>query len=97
MIEVDKFNMDYDNVISKAVDDATIEYGLLYGNEKIVFIKVGADGNIRGYKDKYLKMARRVHNRLGATVICASNPWIEGHIDADKSVIEQTALNIIKN
>ena len=39
MIEIDKFNMDYDNVISKAVDDETIEYGFLYGNEKIVFIK----------------------------------------------------------
>ena len=88
----DEFILNYDKVINKTVDDETIEYGILYGNEKIVFIKVGADGNIRGYKDKYLKMAYRIHKRLGSTVVCASNPWIEeGHIDADKSVICETA------
>lgn len=92
MAERDEFILNYDKVISKTVDDETIEYGILYGNEKIVFIKVGADGNIRGYKDKYLKMAYRIHKRLGSTVVCASNPWIEeGHIDADKSVICETA------
>ena len=92
MIERDEFILNYDKVINKTVDDETIEYGILYGNEKIVFIKVGADGNIRGYKDKYLKMAHRVRKRLGGTVVCASNPWVEeGHIDADKSVICETA------
>ena len=51
------------------VDDEKIKYGILFGNEKIVFIKVGADGNIRGYQDKYLKMAHRVHARIGDTFI----------------------------
>lgn len=82
----------YDNVIVKIIDNEEIEYGILYGNANIVFIKVGADGSIRGYQDKYLKMAHRVHNRLGATVVCASNPYIEhGHLDADQAMISKVA------
>ncbi len=49
-------------------------YHFIFGNEKIVFIKAGAGGSSRGYKDKYIKMAERIHERIGATVICASNP-----------------------
>ena len=63
----------YDKIAKENVNGEIIEYGLVHGNEKIVFIKVGADGNIRGYQDKYPKMAHRIHQRLGATVICASN------------------------
>jgi alpha/beta superfamily hydrolase len=37
-------------------------------------------------------MAHRVHERLGATVICASNPDIEhGHEAADRAMIESAA------
>lgn len=49
-------------------------YNFVLGNEKIVFIKAGAGGSERGYQDKYIKMANRIHERNGATVICASNP-----------------------
>ena len=51
-----------------------VEYEVVFGNEKIVFIKAGAGGSAHGYENKYLRMARRVHERVGATVICASNP-----------------------
>ena len=50
------------------------DYNITFGNEKIVFIKAGAGGSSRGYEDKYIKMAERIHKRTGATVICASNP-----------------------
>lgn len=84
--------MTYDQIREKPVDGETIHYGILLGNETIVFIKAGADGDIYGYQNKYLHMARRLHERMGATVVCASNPYIEeGHIDADKSVIAQIA------
>ena len=81
----------YDQILSTAVDGEKIKYGILFGNEKIVFIKVGADGNIRGYQDKYLRMAHRIHARIGATVICASNPYISepAHIKADKALINK--------
>ena len=56
------------------VSGEKFDYHLLWGNAKIVFIKAGAGGSARGYKDKYVRMAERIHERLGATVICASNP-----------------------
>lgn len=80
--------MDYDKFIKKYIEDTKINYGIIFGNEKIVFIKVGADGNIKGYKNKYLKMAHRVHEKTGATVICASNPYTETkQISSDKDLI----------
>ena len=59
---------------TKYVDGEKVEYEIIFGNDNIVFIKAGAGGNVRGYKNKYLQMAKRVHDRIGATVICASNP-----------------------
>lgn len=86
--------LSYEKTIRKTISGEEIEYGIIYGNEKIVFIKVGADGSIRGYQDKYLKMAYRVHDRLGAMVICASNPYIErGHIEADQEMISEVATD----
>lgn len=85
--------LSYDKVTSKTVAGEKTNYGIMYGDEKIVFIKVGAGGSIRGYQDKYLQMSHRVHERLGATVICASNPWIGDEIKAvtDKEIIENVA------
>lgn len=85
----------YDKHAFKTVGEEKIDYGIVYGNEKIVFIKIGADGNIRGYQDKYLKMAHRVHQRLGATVICASNPDAEYAAQevADKAMIAKVAAD----
>lgn len=83
--------MNYDMILSKTVDYVKIHYGILFGNEKIVFIKVGASGNIRGYQDKYLKLAHRVHERIGATVICASNCDLDGkmQLKIDKALIKK--------
>ena len=81
--------MDIKNFIGKVVTDVEwdledreegelsgekFNYHFVFGNEKIVFIKAGAGGSERGYEDKYIKMAERIHERTGATVICASNP-----------------------
>ena len=89
------FDLCYDKIVRKNIDGETINYGIIFGNEKIVFIKTGADGDIRGYKDKYLKMSHRVHERMGATVICASNPETEnGHFAADKEMISYVASEL---
>ena len=88
--------LNYDKTIRKTVTGEKIHYGIIYGSEKIVFIKVGADGSIRGYQDKYLKMAHRVHDRLGATVICASNPCdveYESQLVADQVMISKVAAD----
>ena len=87
--------LSYDKVTTKTVTGEKIHYGIVYGNEKIVFIKVGAGGSIRGYQDKYLQMAHRAHERLGATVICASNPFVayDAQMVADKAMISKAAAD----
>ncbi len=81
---------EFDKTISTTVGGEPIEYGFVWGNAKIVFIKTGSDGTVRGYEDKYLKMAHRVHERLGATVICATNP-AKKHTNFDEKVIRTIA------
>lgn len=75
---------------TKYVDGEKVEYEIIFGNENIVFIKTGAGGNVRGYKNKYLQMARRVYERIGATVICASNPDVS-HVNFDEEEIRWVA------
>jgi alpha/beta superfamily hydrolase len=89
-------NLKYDKTLSTTIGHEKIKYGILFGNEKIVFIKVGADGNIRGYQDKYLRMAHRVHDRIGATVICASNSDLSGktQLKVDKTLIEKVIVDL---
>ena len=48
-------------------------YGILHGNETIVFIKPGLGGSIYGYENKYLRIAERLNDKHGCTVITASN------------------------
>lgn len=56
-------------------DIAIIDYGIIKGDNTIVFIKAGQDGSMYGYNNKYLKMAKRLNNKYGCTVICSSNPF----------------------
>lgn len=71
---------------TKYVDGEKVEYKIIFGNDNIVFIKAGAGGNVRGYKNKYFQMAKRVHERIGATVIYASNPDVQ-HVNFDEQEI----------
>ena len=67
---------DYDKVIhSQFKDIAIIDYGIIEGNETIVFIKAGQDGSMYGYQNKYLKIAENINKKYGYTVICSSNPF----------------------
>ena len=81
--------MEFDKIIHKTLDEESVDYGFIFGNNKIVFIKAGAGGGIPGYQDKYLRMANKVHERLGATVICSSN--YEKSLPMDKKAIEWCA------
>ena len=81
--------MAFDKIIHKTLDEESVDYGFIFGNNKIVFIKAGAGGGIPGYQDKYLRMANKVHERLGATVICSSN--YEKSLPTDKKAIEWCA------
>ena len=96
-------NLKYDKILGITVGDEKIKYGILYGNEKIIFIKAGAPRDIdeeeethEAYIDKYLIMAHRVHARTGATVICASNSDLSGktQLKADKTLIEKVIADL---
>lgn len=52
-----------------------IQYGIIKGSNKIVFIKPGQDGSLIGYKDKYYNLAKYINNKYGYTVICSNNPY----------------------
>ena len=88
---------DFDEVIKKE----EIEYGIVRGNENIVFLKAGAGGSFRGYGDKYLKMAIALHKKDGSTVVCASNPSDELSIKYDEAILrelinEETKAPVLK-
>lgn len=76
---------DAENLWDEAEEEIP-EYEIIAGNENIVFIKAGADESIPGFENKYQKMAERIHEKMGATVIYASNPD-EPHEEIDKQKI----------
>ena len=66
----------FDKIVKSNLEDiAIIEYGIIEGNNTIVFIKSGQNGSIYGYNNKYIKMAKRLNKKYKSTVICSSNPF----------------------
>lgn len=77
---------------SKFEDIAIIDYGIVEGNNTIVFIKAGQNGSLYGYQNKYIKMAKRLNNKYGCSVICSSNPFDGNNpLDNAMKVIEDYA------
>jgi hypothetical protein len=66
--------MEFDVITEKRNGDIEIGYGILRGNENIVFIKSGNGGSYEGYNGKYLRFAHYLREKYGCSVICASNP-----------------------
>ena len=67
--------MSYDYTLLREFAKTTIEYGIIEGGNIIVVLKAGQDGSIYGYMNKYLDMARSLHDEFGCTVIASSNPF----------------------
>lgn len=85
----------FEKKITRTVDGEKLEYGIILGNEKIVFIKVGAEQDIYKWQDNYqifVDLAERAHRICGATVICASNPFTP-HEEIDEEIIRKVASN----
>ncbi|MBR5129856.1 MAG: alpha/beta hydrolase [Alphaproteobacteria bacterium] len=68
---------DFDEVIHRQFENSIIEYGIIKGNNIVFFVKAGANGSMRGYQDKYLKMGLNLHEKYGFTVVCSSNPFAQ--------------------
>ena len=77
---------------SKFEDIAIIDYGIVEGNNIIVFIKAGQNGSLYGYQNKYVKMAKRLNKKYGCSVMCSSNPFDGNNpLDNAMEVIEDYA------
>lgn len=83
--------MKFDIELSKNFEEnIIINYGIIKGNNKILFIKAGQDGSMYGYENKYLRMSKRINEKYGYTVIASSNPF-DGRnpLDNAMEVIEE--------
>ena len=83
----------YDKVINTEVDGEEINYGISFGNEKIIFIKTGADGGIEGFDRKYLRIKDILREKFSATIICSDDPFADDE-QMDKTMIEQVAAGM---
>ena len=68
--------MQFDLIKSLGDGDNQIDYGFVFGGgrQKILLIKVGQDGSIYGYRNKYLKLACEMRDLYGFSMVCASTP-----------------------
>lgn len=65
----------YDKIIEKTFHGDAMQYGMIYGDKGCILIKVGQNGNIKGFNDKYLKMAKSLRDKLSCNVIVSNNPY----------------------
>lgn len=70
-------DLEYDKIVYREVGGFQICYGFIYGEKKhvVLFVKVGRDGSVFGYQNKYLDMANHIAEKYGITVIVSSNPF----------------------
>lgn len=74
---------DYVNRINEG-----LAYGILIGDRRIAFIKTGLGSDHFGYENKYLKMAHRLRDKYGCSVIVAANPYDNmSHLEEDRAAI----------
>ena len=79
--------MNFDELYRIGSENDCIEYGCVVGSNRIVYIKVGMSGSYIGYEEKYLKMACRLNDNYGCSVICVSNPLPHGRSVALDQII----------
>lgn len=85
-------DLKFDKEIHSNFNNEIIDYGIVEGNNIIVFIKAGQDGSLYGYQNKYIKMARRLNKKYGCSVICSSNPFDGNNpLDNAMEIIEDYA------
>ena len=64
----------FDKLVTIAQNGKEIEYGIIDGNNTIIFIKAGMEGSCYGYENKYIKIGRRLNAKHGCSIISSSNP-----------------------
>lgn len=94
--EIKKKYDSFTSVFCREFYGKKIEYGIIKGNNKILFIKPGQDGILTGYNDKYYNLAKYVNEKYGYTVVCSNNPYEAPYnpLDDMSIVIEEYARNM---
>lgn len=64
----------FDKTVSLSQNGKEIEYGIIDGNNTIVFIKAGLEGSCYGYENKYARIGRALNEKHGCSIIASSNP-----------------------
>ena len=64
----------FDKTVSLSQNGKEIEYGIIDGNNTIVFIKAGLEGSCYGYENKYVRIGRSLNEKHGCSIIASSNP-----------------------
>jgi len=81
--------MEFDETIVK---DKYKYYGIKRGNREILLIKIGQDAELKGFKDKYIKIATSLNEKFGITVIVASNHFTGNDpLFGDIAIVEKYA------
>ncbi len=86
---------EYEEIFKEKFENNSIEYGIVRGNEKVLFIKVGQDGSIYGYENKYLEIAYKINTQYGYSLVVASH--FEKGVDTIGHAVEFIQKNITPN
>lgn len=71
---IKEYSVNLEFMFDKITVKNGIEYGIVNGNDKLFFVKVGNGGGIYGYENKYLKISGLIHEKYGCSVLVSSNP-----------------------
>ena len=71
---VSDLEVHFDKTVSLSQNGKEIEYGIIDGNNTIVFIKAGLEGSCYGYENKYVRIGRSLNEKHGCSIIASSNP-----------------------
>ena len=69
-----KIDAKFDEVIELFQGNEKNQYGIIYGNNIVVFIKAGLQSSCYGYENKYAKIGRLLNEKHGCSIISSSNP-----------------------
>lgn len=86
-------------MFDRIVEKNGIEYGIINGNERLFFIKVGNGGNIYGDESRYLRISQQIRNTYGCSVLVASNPvekTIKDSIVLDLEFIKDSFRDVVE-
>lgn len=83
----------FDKTVTLIQNGKEIEYGIIDGNNTIVYIKAGMEGSCYGYENKYVRIGRLLNEKHGCSIVSSSNPLgLHTDFSAEMTFIRDYAL-----